>query len=78
VPGGAILWKSNCCRPLTEEHLSPPATKLGGGFLTQAVAEPHSGLMLAARITLPHFSVSLAMSLPNQRAKAQALGRQDR
>src|SRR5499426_4220956 len=25
----------------------------------------HSGLMLAARITLPHFSVSSAMSLPN-------------
>jgi hypothetical protein len=25
---------------------------------------PHSGLMLAARITLPHFSVSSAMSLP--------------
>src|SRR5262249_60690051 len=24
----------------------------------------HSGLMLAARITLPHFSVSLAMCLP--------------
>ena len=24
----------------------------------------HSGLMLAARITLPHFSVSSAMSLP--------------
>src|SRR6516164_5634112 len=27
--------------------------------------EDHSGLMLAARITLPHFSVSSAMSLPN-------------
>ena len=26
--------------------------------------EDHSGLMLAARITLPHFSVSSAMSLP--------------
>src|SRR5580693_8143293 len=25
----------------------------------------HSGLMLAARITLPHFSVSSAMNLPN-------------
>jgi hypothetical protein len=25
---------------------------------------PYSGLMLAARITLPHFSVSSAMSLP--------------
>ena len=25
---------------------------------------PHSALMLAARITLPHFSVSSAMSLP--------------
>ena len=27
--------------------------------------ENHSGLMLAARITLPHFSVSSAMSVPN-------------
>ena len=26
----------------------------------------HAGLMLAARITLPHFSVSSAMSLLNQ------------
>src|SRR6516225_1736339 len=28
------------------------------------VSAHHSGLMLAARITLPHFSVSSAMSLP--------------
>src|SRR5947209_271597 len=28
------------------------------------IATVHSGLMLAARITLPHFSVSSAMSLP--------------
>src|SRR5262249_61706636 len=27
--------------------------------------DDHSGLILAARITLPHFSVSSAMSLPN-------------
>ena len=26
---------------------------------------PQSGLMLAARITLPHFSVSSTMNLPN-------------
>src|SRR5262249_32247899 len=29
----------------------------------------HSGLMLAARITLPHFSVSSAMSLPKSVAE---------
>ena len=29
---------------------------------------PHSNLMLAARITLPHFSVSSAMYLPKSRA----------
>src|SRR5262245_25324152 len=40
-----------------------------GGFAERNVMEclgrlDHSGLMLAARITLPHFSVSSAMSLP--------------
>jgi hypothetical protein len=37
----------------------------------------HSGLMLAARITLRHFSVSSAMSLPNS-AGDVALGRNPR
>src|SRR5215813_11077853 len=32
----------------------------------------HSALMLAARITLPHFSVSSAISLPSRRARPQA------
>ena len=32
--------------------------------MSAATDRPHSGLMLAARITLPHFSVSSAMSLP--------------
>jgi hypothetical protein len=31
----------------------------------QSLFRDHSGLMLAARITLPHFSVSSATSLPN-------------
>ena len=31
----------------------------------QSLFRDHSGLMLAARITLPHFSVSSAISLPN-------------
>src|SRR5438045_3388230 len=30
-----------------------------------SLAPHHTGLMLAARITLAHFSASLAMSLPN-------------
>src|SRR5262245_16686162 len=33
------------------------------------VKRRHSALMLAARITLPHFSVSSAMSLPNSTAE---------
>ena len=33
---------------------------IGRGFWS----EPYSGLMLAARITLPHFSVSSAISFP--------------
>ena len=39
---------------------------MGGARLAQAFGKPaiHSGLMFAARITLPHFSVSSAMSLP--------------
>jgi hypothetical protein len=32
----------------------------------------HSGLMLAARITLPHFSVSSAMSLPNSAGESSS------
>ena len=38
----------------------------GTGFMECSTADrPHSALMLAARITLPHFSVSSAMSFPN-------------
>jgi hypothetical protein len=37
------------------------------GFMEYAprAHRPHYGLMLAARITLPHFSVSSAMNFPN-------------
>src|SRR5499426_1987620 len=34
-------------------------------FMEYLDGPDHSGLMLAARMTLPHFSVSSAMSLPN-------------
>src|SRR5438876_7727732 len=33
-------------------------------FSRRPASQPHSGLMLAALITLPHFSVSSTMSLP--------------
>jgi hypothetical protein len=48
----------------------------GTGF-TEYLAgnSAHSGLMLAARITLPHFSVSSAMSLPKSEGERQALSR---
>jgi hypothetical protein len=36
----------------------------GTGFYGISVEADHSGLMLAARTTLAHFSVSSAMSLP--------------
>src|SRR5262249_58145727 len=48
-------WPSGCrsaeLRPVERDLLN-----IGGA---------HSALMLAARITLPHFSVSLAMNFPN-------------
>jgi hypothetical protein len=36
------------------------------------VVAGHSGLMFAARITLAHFSVSLAMSLPKSAGEAES------
>ena len=43
----------------------PSVGKFHNSSLKFGVATFHSGLTLAARITLPHFSVSSAMSLPN-------------
>ena len=38
----------------------------GTGFMEyRSGGRPHSALMLRARMTLPHFSVSSAMSFPN-------------
>src|SRR5262249_18710361 len=42
---------------------APPAVR-GTGVTEHPPEDRYSGLMLAARITLPHFSVSSAMSLP--------------
>jgi hypothetical protein len=44
-----------------------PLETLGTAFAERSLwntSRGHSGLMLAARITLPHFSVSSAISLP--------------
>ena len=46
---------------ITEGH--SPNGKYGISGCEQS--EPYSDLMLAARMTLPHFSVSSAMNLPN-------------
>src|SRR5262249_49409049 len=55
-----------------KSKVSPPPPLTLGSDLSGVVEEAggncfgdHSGLMLAARITLPHFSVSEARSLPN-------------
>src|SRR5271166_2449529 len=49
-------------RPIREADMSCWQSQNGSYGIS---ARPdHSGLMLAARITLPHFSVSFAMSLP--------------
>src|SRR5262245_66632205 len=49
------LIRSGAHRPFAERALR----NIGSGLPC------HSGLMLAARITLPHFSVSSAISFPN-------------
>src|SRR5262245_50713086 len=41
-----------------------PVVRVTGRYGTWAAGSAHSGLMLAARITLAHFSVSSAISLP--------------
>ena len=45
-------------------HDAAPAIRGTGGYGTSSVRLVHSGLIFAARITLAHFSVSAAISLP--------------
>src|SRR5262249_47404481 len=53
----ALKWLQRCAaRNVTSSRI--------GTLSNVAASERHSGLMLAARITLAHFSVSSAMSFP--------------
>src|SRR5262249_53540299 len=55
-PNWGVASTDVCC---------PQSGSRNGIYGTWTGARPYSALMLAARITLAHFSVSSAMSLPN-------------
>src|SRR5262249_9135391 len=56
---------------------SPHGASIRFGFLLIGIVWDYSGLMLAARMTLAHFSVSSAMNFPNS-AGVRASGRPPR
>src|SRR5262249_27285090 len=52
------------CYSITSSARAAPDIRGTGGYGISTADQPQSALMLRARITLPHFSVSSAMSLP--------------
>src|SRR5262245_34768711 len=64
---GLLAVFNDTVRPITAQCLladiSARDSRIGPYGISTAY-RPHSALMLAARITLPHFSVSSAMCLP--------------
>src|SRR5437763_1687725 len=52
------------------------SSRLSRAGFTEGHGAAHSGLILAARITLPHFSVSSTMSLPKSAVSLQKACRQ--
>ena len=62
--GTSCVGHSESAAPCQKRSL-PPFAERDLWNIDPAANEPHSAWMLRARITLPHFSVSSAISLPN-------------
>jgi hypothetical protein len=72
----AIRISSNhnrCCGECPHDHKDAGISRTGDMEYRPGSDQPYPSLILAARITLPHFSVSSAMSLPKSVAEPESV-----